>query len=156
MRGLPDKAVSCFDHQSSLKREGSITPYYNDQLPTLRFPWALKVSDFNEILLVSGHADVKLDNSTAHFPGDVIGQTKFILNQITKSVEAAGFTLDDAIRTEITLSKEVTDDQLPELFQVLTDYVGEVAVKPAAGTLRFVERLISRECLVEIELMLAR
>jgi 2-iminobutanoate/2-iminopropanoate deaminase len=50
----------------------------------------------------------------------------------------------------------VTDDQLPELFEVLKDYAGEVEVKPAAGTLRFVERLISRECLVEIEVMLAR
>ncbi len=29
------------------------TPYYNDELPTLRVPWALKVSDFDELLLVS-------------------------------------------------------------------------------------------------------
>jgi len=132
------------------------TPYYNDELPKLRFPWALRVSNFNELLLVSGHADVKQDNCTANYPDDLIGQTKFILKQITKSVEAAGFSLDDAIRTEITLSKEVTDDQLPELFQVLKDYVGDLEVKPAAGTLRFVERLISRQCLVEIEVMLAR
>ncbi|NOZ41451.1 MAG: RidA family protein [Planctomycetes bacterium] len=132
------------------------TPYYNDELPTLRFPWALKVSDFSELLLVSGHADVKLDNSTVNFPGDLIGQTKFILNQIAKNVEAAGFTLDNAIRTEITLSKEVTDEQLPELFRVLTEYVGDVDVKPAAGTLRLVVRLILRDCLVEIELLLAR
>ncbi len=134
----------------------SKTPYYNDELPTLRFPWALKVSDFSKLLLISGHADVKLDNNTANFPGYLIGQTKFILRQITKSIEAAGFTINDAIRTEITLSKEVTDEQLPELFQVLKDFVGDVEVKPAAGTLRFVERLISRECLVEIEVMLAR
>ena len=60
------------------------------------------------------------------------------------------------IRTEITLSKDVTDDRLPELLQVLTDYVADVEVKPAAGTLRFVERPTSRECLVEIEVMLAR
>ena len=85
------------------------TPYYNEELPTLRFPWALKVSKFSELLLVSGHADVKHDNSTVNFPSDLIGQTEFVLKQITKSVEAAGFTLNDAIRTEITLSKEVTD-----------------------------------------------
>ena len=132
------------------------TPYFNESLPTLRFPWALKVSNFSELLLVSGHADVKLDNSTANFPGDLIAQTKFVLKQISKSIDAAGFTLNDAIRTEITLSKEVTDEQLPELFQVLKEYVGDVEVKPAAGTLRFVERLISRECLIEIEVMLAR
>jgi 2-iminobutanoate/2-iminopropanoate deaminase len=132
------------------------TPYYNDELPKLRFPWALKVSGFDELLLVSGHADVKLDNSTANYPGDLIAQTKFILSQISKSVKAAGFSLNDTIRTEITLSKEVNDEELPELFQVLQDYVGEVDIKPAAGTLRFVDRLISRECLVEIELMLAR
>ncbi len=132
------------------------TPYYNDELPTLRFPWALKVSDFDELLLVSGHADVKHDNSTSNFPGDLIGQTKFVLQQIDKSIEAAGFCIDDVIRTEITVSKEVTDEQLPELFEVLKDYVGEAAVKPAAGTMRFVERLISRECLIEIEVMLAR
>ena len=132
------------------------TPYYNEELPTLRFPWALKVSDFRELLLVSGHADVKHDNSTANFPGDLLSQAEFILKQITKSVEAAGFTLDHAIRTEITLSKEVTDEQLPGLFQLLADYVADLEVKPAAGTLRFVERLISRECLVEIEVLLAR
>ena len=98
------------------------TPYYNHDLPTLRFPWALKVSDFSERLLVSGHADVKHDNRTANFPEDLIAQTKFILDQISKSVEAAGFTLHDAIRTETTLSKDVTDDQLPELFEVLKAY----------------------------------
>jgi len=130
--------------------------YYNDELPTLRFPWALKVSDFNEILLVSGHADVKHDNSTANYPNDLIAQTKFILKQIDKSIKAADFTIDDVIRTEITVSKEVTDEQLPYVFEVLKDYVGEIAVKPAAGTMRFVERLISKECLVEIEIMLAR
>ena len=122
----------------------------------MRFPWALKVSEFSELLLVSGHADVKHDNTTPHHPGDLLGQTKFILQQIAKSIDAAGFTVNDAIRTEITLSKTVTDDQLPEFFQVLAAYVGEVEVKPAAGTLRFVDRLISRECLVEIEVMLAR
>ena len=132
------------------------TPYYNDELPTLRFPWALKVSDFKEMLLVSGHADVKQDNATANFPGDLIGQTKFILKQIDKSIAAAGYTIDDAIRTEITVTKEVTDDQLPEFFEILKDYVGEAKVKPAAGTMRFVERLISKECLVEIEVMLAK
>ncbi len=42
------------------------TPYCNEELPTLRFPWALKVSNFSELLLVSGHADVKHDNSTAN------------------------------------------------------------------------------------------
>jgi len=105
---------------------------------------------------VSGHADVKPDNRSANFPGDLIGQTKFVLAQIMKSVEAAGFTIDDAIRTEITVSKEVTDEDLPALFDVLAQFVGPAAVKPAAGTMRFVERLISRECLVEIELMLAR
>ena len=68
----------------------------------------------------------------------------------------AGFTINDAIRTEITVTKEIRDEQLPELFEVLKDYVGEAKVKPAAGIMRFVERLISRECLVEIELMLAK
>ena len=62
------------------------TPYCNEELPTLRFPWVLKVSNFSELLLVNGHADVKHDNSTANFPGDLIGQTKYVLKQITKSV----------------------------------------------------------------------
>lgn len=44
----------------------------------------------------------------------------------------------------------------PELFEVLADFVSDVEAKPATGTLRFVERLASRECVVEIELMLAR
>ena len=124
------------------------TAYYNDELPTLRFPWALKVTDFKEILFVSGHADVKHDNRTANFPNDLIGQTRFILKQIDKSIKEAGFTINDAIRTEIMVTKEVKE--------VLKDYVGEAKVKPAAGTMRFVERLISRACLVEIEVMLAR
>ena len=48
------------------------TPYYNDELPSLRFPWALKVSDFKELLIVSGHADVKPDNRSANFPGELM------------------------------------------------------------------------------------
>ena len=89
---------------------------------------ALKVSNFSELLVVRGHADVKHDNSSANFPSDLIGQTQFVLNQTPKNVEAAGFTLNDAIRTKITLLKEVTDAQLPELFQVLKVYVGDVEV----------------------------
>ncbi len=91
------------------------TPYYNQDLPTLRLPWALKVSDISEVLLVSGHDDIRHDNSATNHPGDLIGQTQFILRQISKSIDLAGFTLNDVIRTEITLSKEVTDDQMSQL-----------------------------------------
>ena len=132
------------------------TPYHNDTFPKLNFPWALKVTDFSELLFVSGHADVKQDNVTANFPNDLMAQTDFILAQLTKTIETAGFTVNDIVRREIILSKEVTDEQLPALFQRLGDFFNDVEVNPAGGTLRFVERLISRECLVEIEVMLAR
>ncbi len=38
-----------------------------------------------------------------------------------KSIQAAGFTIDNAIRTEITVSEEITDEQLLELLKVLKD-----------------------------------
>lgn len=130
--------------------------YYNEELPSLRFPWALKVSDIKELIFVSGHADVKMDNSRVHFPKDLIGQTKFVLKQISKSIEKAECTIDNAIRTELTVSKKVTDEQLPELFKLLADFVNEAKVKPAAGTMRFVDRLIGKDCLIEIEVLLAK
>lgn len=132
------------------------TPYDNEELPPVNFPWALKVSGFEELLLVSGHADLNRDSMQPNFPDDLTGQAKYALQQIDASIESAGFSLNDAIRTEITLSKEVRDEQLPELFKLLESWVSDVEVKPAAGTLRFVDRLISRACLVEIEVMLAR
>lgn len=132
------------------------TPIYNDELPNLFFPWALKVSNIKDLLFVSGHADVKLDNSSVNFPNDLIGQTKFILKQISKSIDKAGFSIKDVVRMEVTLTKNVTDEQLPELFGLLEDYLKDSPVKPAGGTLRFIDRLIGKECLIEIEFILAQ
>ncbi len=99
-------------HKLNRKPEGMFmatkTPYYNNQLPTLRFPWALKVSDFNEILLISGHPDVKPDNSTANFPGDVIGQKSLrIYSQIYVVISTSQhqFDFDEALTRDEPLNK---------------------------------------------------
>lgn len=117
--------------------------------------WGLKVTDFSELFIVTGHGDLGPDLA-AKYPGDPVAQTRYILSQMQSVLEQAGYTVNDIIRTEWTLTTAVTDEQLQEIIAVWESFLATVAVKPAAGTLRFVERLVSPEMLVEYELLLAR
>jgi 2-iminobutanoate/2-iminopropanoate deaminase len=133
------------------------TALHNDQQPDLRsiFNWGLKITNFNELFIVTGHGDTRPDFS-ASFPGDPVAQTRHILDQMKALIERAGYSLNDIIRHDWTFTKDVTQEQFQQIIDVWTEFLAEVEVKPANGTLRYVDRLASPEMMVEYEIIVAR
>lgn len=130
---------------------------HNDNAPDLRFMfnWGLKVSQFSELFLLAGLGDHGPDGTIRH-PGDPIAQTRAILEELRSYIEAHGYTLADAIRIEFTLTKDVDPGDYEQIFGLFAGFFGEVDIKPAAGTLRVVERLALDGMMVEYEIWLAR
>ncbi len=131
--------------------------HHNNKLPDFSntFSWGLQVSEFSEMFFVTGHADCNVDFVTQH-PKDPVAQTRLILEQMKQFVEQANFSLDDVVRTDWTFVNEVTDDEFSAIAKLWEDYLVDVAVKPATGTLRYVQRLGMPDMMVEYEMMLAR
>ena len=78
------------------------------------FNWGLKVANFTELFLVSGFAATDAEG-TVLFPGDAAAQTEYVLGRVEAFVEENGYSKDDIVRFEIT----VTQDVPPEDFQAL-------------------------------------
>ncbi len=131
--------------------------FNNPQLPNFSqvFSWGLRVSDFKEVFFVTGHTDCSPEFIT-QYPGDPVGQTRVILEQMKGLIESAGFSLDDIVRTDWTFTNEVDDQQFSKIAKEWQSYLADVAVKPATGTLRYVQRLGMPDLMVEYEMMLAR
>ncbi|MBW3695304.1 RidA family protein [Vibrio sp. T187] len=131
--------------------------YRNKNLPDMSnaFSWGLKLSDFNEVFFVTGHADCDPNFITQH-PNDPVAQTRSILAQMKDFLEEAGFSVNDIVRTDWTFTNDVTSQQFAEIAQVWEEFLLDVEVKPATGTLRYVQRLGMPDMLVEYEMMLAR
>lgn len=131
--------------------------FQNKNLPDMRnsFSWGLKVTDFQEIFFVTGHADCNPEFITK-YPGDPVAQTRLILAQMQEFLEEAGFTIHDIVRTDWTFVNEVDGEQFSQIATVWEEFLGSVAVKPATGTLRYVQRLGMPDMMVEYEMMLAR
>jgi enamine deaminase RidA (YjgF/YER057c/UK114 family) len=92
---------------------------------------------------VSGTTAI-VDGVVAH-PGDAAAQTRQVLATISTSLERAGFTLADVVRTRIY----VTDiGRWEDVGRVHGEFFGDI--RPAA-TMVEVSRLIDPEMLVEIE-----
>jgi enamine deaminase RidA (YjgF/YER057c/UK114 family) len=92
---------------------------------------------------VSGTTAV-VDGAVAH-PGDAAAQTRLVLETIEQSLERAGFTLHDVVRTRMY----VTDiSRWEEIGRVHGEFFGDV--RPAT-TMVQVAGLIDPEMLVEIE-----
>jgi 2-iminobutanoate/2-iminopropanoate deaminase len=129
----------------------------NKNLPNMKsiFSWGLKLSDFNDVFFVTGHTDCD-PNFVTRFPGDPVAQTKVILSQMNDMIEEAGFSVHDIVRTDWTFVKEVNSDQFSGIAAAWQDYLKDVEVKPATGTLRYVERLGAPDVMVEYEMMLAK
>jgi len=132
--------------------------YHNENLPDLRiwFNWGLNISDFKEIFFVTGTADVKKDMKSVNFPNDPVGQMKFILEQAEKTFSQAGYTKDNIIFTNLTVTKDVTEEQTFAILDVWEEYIKDVEVKPATGTFKRIHGLILPEVMVEVEFILAR
>ncbi|UTV26597.1 RidA family protein [Photobacterium atrarenae] len=131
--------------------------FHNPHMPDFRnaFSWGLKLSEFDEIFFVTGHADCNPEFIT-QFPDDPVSQTRLILDQIDNLIQEAGFSRDDIIRTDWTFTNDVTPEQFSDIASVWEEYLADVAVKPATGTLRYVQRLGMPDMMVEYEMMLAR
>ncbi len=131
--------------------------FHNQNLPDFSnaFSWGLKLTDFNEIFFVTGHADCNPDFVTQH-PGDPAAQTRLILSQMQTFIEESGFSLEDIVRTDWTFTNEVDSEQFAKISAVWETFLSTVTVKPATGTLRYVQRLGMADMMVEYEMMLAR
>lgn len=131
--------------------------FQNMNLPDMRnvFSWGLKLSDFNEVFFVTGHADCNPEFVTQHV-GDPVAQTRLILEQMKVFLEEAGFSIHDIVRTDWTFTDDVDSEQFSEIANVWKEYLSEVEIKPATGTLRYVTRLGMPDMMVEYEMILAR
>lgn len=131
--------------------------FRNKNLPDMgnAFSWGLKLTDFNEIFFVTGHADCNPEFITKH-KGDPAAQTRLILNQMKDFLEEAGFSINDIVRTDWTFTNDVNEEQFGEIAQEWETFLHTVKVKPATGTLRYVQRLGMADMMVEYEMMLAR
>lgn len=93
---------------------------------------------------VAGTTDAGPDGRSLH-PGDAGGQARAALDIIERALQAAGFRLDEVVRTRIF----VTDiRQAPAILAVHGERFG--SIRPAA-TMVEVRRLIDDSLLVEIE-----
>lgn len=95
-------------------------------------------------ILVAGTAPIAEDGTVA-FPGDVYNQTKRCIEIILKSIEQAGGTLLDVVRTRVYLKNA---DDWEEAGRAHGNYFQQT--KPAC-TFVEVSRLIDPGWLVEIE-----
>ncbi|CAA0104769.1 Uncharacterised protein [BD1-7 clade bacterium] len=131
--------------------------FHNDHLPDMRntFSWGLKLNDFSELFFVTGHADCGPDFVT-RCPGDPVGQTRVILAQMKAFLESAGYSIHDIVRTDWTFVNDVTSEQFSEIASTWATFLDDVEVKPATGTLRYVQRLGMPDMMVEYEMILAR
>lgn len=147
------------DHTHPIRTDtmATRTALHNPQMPDFRntFSWGLKLSDFDELFFVTGHADCDPEFFTRH-PGDPVAQTRLILEQMRTFIEDAGYSLNDIVRTDWTFVNEVTSAQFGEIAAVWQAYLADVEAKPATGTLRYVQRLGMPEMMVEYEMILAR
>jgi len=133
------------------------TAVYNGRAPDLGsvFNWGVKISEFNELFLLAGRGDVGPDGQIRN-PGDAVGQTASILAELKDLIEGDGYTLNDVIRIEFTMSKDVDRSQQQAIFGQFSNLFKDVDVKPAAGTLRVVDRLAYPGMLVEYEIWLVK
>ncbi|MCW8328413.1 hypothetical protein MD588_06285 [Photobacterium sp. SDRW27] len=135
---------------------GFKSPFNTDVLPMLRFPWACMFSEKDEVVFVDSHLDWERRECASHLIGDLYGQTKLAIERLNQEVAAVGLTLHDVARTEVTLSADVKDDQLPELFEMLRVFPGEVEVNYAESSFFWGRQQKTPEKLITIEVMLVR
>ncbi len=128
------------------------TAVHNENAPDYRsmFNWGLKITDFSELFLLAGHGALAVDNQVLH-PGDAVAQTRHILADVKTFLEQSGYSLDDVIRIEFTMTKDVKPEEFQEIFGLFGEYFADMEVKPAAGTLRVVDALAIPGMVVEYE-----
>lgn len=129
----------------------------NERLPDFTdiFNWGLKISNIKELYLFAGIA-AQDSNFQIIAPGDYVMQTEYVLNELDLFLQDNRLDRDDIIRIEFTLVDGITPDDFGAVLDMFSMYFQDVAVKPAAGTLRFVDGLAFPGLVVEYEIWCAR
>ncbi len=116
--------------------------------------WGLKITNFSELFLVSGYGATDAEGKV-QFLGDAIAQTDYILSRVEAFIEENGYSKNDIIRIEATVTKDVPQGQLAGIFGVLSAFFSDVEVKPTGGTFRIIHALGNPDMLVELGFWLA-
>ena len=120
------------------------------------FNRGLIVSDYKELYFLTGQVDSDLDGTCRH-PDDPVGQSQGILDSLAGMLAQDGWSLDDVIRVELTVSKEVDlEKDLDGIFKTWADTFKDVDPKPASGTMRVSYALARPGYFVEYEFFAAR
>ncbi len=119
------------------------------------FNWGVKLTDFSELFLIAGIGAHDASGAIQH-DGDPVAQTAFILDGMPGYLKSAGYTKNDIIRVEFTMTKAVSADRYEAIFGQFAGFFADVEVKPAAGTLRVIEALAIPGMLVEYEFWCAK
>ena len=148
-----DDSDSDSDSDSDLIKEALI----NLEAPdfTNIFNWGLRLKNIEELIFFAGHA-AQTPDFVVQFPGMPVEQTMFILEQLDNFLQDNGLDRDDIIRIEFTLTDDVTDGEFFAILDLFEVFFEDVEVKPAAGTLRYVDRLAYPGMSVEYEIWMAK
>ena len=120
------------------------------------FNRGLIVSDYEELYFLTGQVDSDLDGSCRH-PGDPVAQSQGVLDSMVGMLAQEGWSLDDVIRVELTVTKEVDiEDTLQRIFKTWADTFKDVETKPASGTTRVSYSLARAGYFVEYDFIAAR
>lgn len=133
------------------------TPFPHPSAPDYSpiFNWGVKLTDFSELFLIAGIGAHDAEGAIQH-EGDAVAQTKFILDGMPGYLESAGYTKQDIVRIEFTMTKDVPPESYDAIFGLFAEFFADVEVKPAAGTLRVIEALAIPGMLVEYEFWCAK
>lgn len=126
-----------------------------DKRPGAYFSWGLEVGGVRDILFLTGTTATGADG-TLLCPGDAAGQARWILESQGRLLADAGWSFEDVVRVETTVVEALSDAEIAAVTAVTAEFLGGLRVRPAAGTLRVVSRLVRPGILVELELLAAR
>lgn len=132
-------------------------PVNNPRAPDLsrNFNWGVKITEIRELFLIAGRTAEDTDGGVLH-PGDPVAQTRYILDDVALYLRDNGYDLDDIIRIESTVTKDVSRSSYEEIFDLFMEFFSPVDVKPAAGTFRVVDSLVAPGMMVEYEFWAAQ
>lgn len=151
--------VSGEDDADSLKSGGTFkkiaVPNPNAPDFSAVFNWGLKLKNIKELFLIAGHG-AHDGTGQIMFPDDAVAQTEYILDNFDVYLEDNGYKRKDIIRIEFTMTNDVSDADFGQILGLFADYFAPVNIKPAAGTLRFVDALAIPGMQVEYEIWCAK
>jgi enamine deaminase RidA (YjgF/YER057c/UK114 family) len=122
-----------------------------------QFSRGLRIGEMKELAIFTSHIGADPAWQANPSRGEPIQQTREVLAALRDMLTEAGYTLDDVVWVEPTVTKAY---DLPANFGEFLDLWSQtfmdVAVKPAAGTFRVVDSFPNPDLLIEIQFIAAR